>query len=306
MTQPAVGAPPTPFSRLAATLVSERVVVAVILLNSLALFVMASTDDDGALEVAARVVDYLCVVFFVVETALKLSRAGWAAYWANGWNRFDLPLVVISSPVLLSPAIDLQWFAFVLVLRLGRLFRLLRLLRFIPNRDHLLAGIRRALKASVGVLLALLLLNFILALGATFLFGRLAPEHFGNPFLSVYSLFRVFTVEGWYELPELIAARAEHPVWVVLARVYFAASVLLGGIVGLSLANAVFVDEMLADNQSALEAKMDQLHAEISALRQGLGIAAPRTAAPPPAPAPPATEQEASPERPPAGTLAPG
>jgi voltage-gated sodium channel len=259
-----------PFAALREHLISERVVVGGILLNSLALVVLASVGEATPLGKIAIFVDIACAVFFILEAGFKISKLGWADYWDNGWNRFDFLVVLLSSPVLLTPFLGLHEFGAVLVLRLGRLFRLFRLLRFIPNRDHLMDGVRRSLNASIGVLLALGLLNFILSMGATFLFGRIAPEHFGNPLVSVYSLFKVFTVEGWYEIPDLLAMRAEHPVWGFIARLYFIGAVLVGGIVGLSLANAVFVDEMTMDNNRGLELKVDELQAEIRALREAL------------------------------------
>jgi voltage-gated sodium channel len=265
-------------NRLAHALVSERFVLGAILVNTLALVVMASTDDETPLARAAERVDLACVAFFVLEAALKVRLRGWAAYWASNWNRFDLTLVILSSPVLLSPLVDLHHFAVVLVLRLGRLFRLFRLLRFIPNRDHLLAGIRRSLRAAVGVVLALLLLNFILGVGATFLFARLDPDHFGNPLLSCYTMFQVFTVEGWPDIPARLAEKAGDPVWGILARAFFSVAVLVGGIVGLSLANAVFVDEMTSDNNDELTAKVDALRADLADLRRAMGL--------PPAPPP--------------------
>ncbi len=262
-------------------LISERVVVPAIILNAMALIVLASVEEGSPVARAAMAVDYACVLFFVLEAALKVSVRSWAGYWASGWNRFDLIIIVLSAPALLTPVVDLHELSVLLVLRLGRLFRLFRLLRFIPNRDHLVAGVCRSLKASVGIVLGLMLLNLILALGATFLFGRFAPEHFGNPALSLYSLFRVFTLEGWYEFPDLLAARAAHPLWAVLARLYFLGSVLAGGVVGLSLANAVFVDEMMMDNNSDLEKKVDALQEEIRSLKTLLIAESARAATPP-------------------------
>lgn len=276
---------------LGTVLASERVVVPVIVLNAVSLFVAALADEGTTLERMALHVDYACVVFFLFEALLKIRAAGWRGYLASGWNRFDLLLVLASSPVLVTPAVEFQYFGVILVLRLGRLFRLFRLLRFVPNRDHLMLGVRRSLKASVGVVLALALLNFILALGATFLFGRFAPEHFGNPVLAMYTMFRVFTIEGWSSIPDLVVQRASNPVWGVLARVYFASSVLVGGVVGLSLANAVFVDEMTSDNNAGLEAKVDALRAELADLRRALGAppTSPTGAAPADAPGSPST-----------------
>ena len=269
-------------------IIAERSVVAVILLNTLALTVMAFTDPDLvtpgsvldggptlAIFSVARWVDYACVVYFIIETGLKMLQHGFSAYWRNRWNRADFIIVLISAPVLLSPLFETHALSIVLVLRLGRLFRLFRLMRFIPNREHLYQGVRRALRASIGVFLALCLINVILSLGATQLFGKAAPEYFGNPALSSYSLFRVFTVEGWYEIPDTVAARS-YPLLAVLARLYFMGSVLVGGFLGVALANAVFVDEMTMDNNDPLEKKIDALTEEIRALKEQLATATDR------------------------------
>ena len=137
-------------------------------------------------------------------------------------------------------------------------------------------GIRRALRASVGVFLALLLINLILAVMATLLFRDLDPEHFGNPISSGYSIFQVFTVEGWNEIAENLERRAAESsavnpkLLIAGTRVFFVIAVLIGGILGLSLANAVFVDEMMMDNTEALERKVDTLTEEVRRLRDDL------------------------------------
>lgn len=247
-------------------IIAERSVVGVILLNTVALVTLGFVERGTEIEQLARWVDYGCVIYFGVETLLKVMTEGWRPYWQSGWNRFDFVVVVLSTPVLLSPIIDTGALSTLLVLRLGRLFRLFRLLRFIPNRAHLYDGMKRALRASVGVFLALVLINVVLSIGATQLFGKYAEEHFGNPIIASYSLFRIFTIEGWHEIPDAIAQRAPYAVGVI-ARIYFSASVLLCGILGLSLANAVFVDEMTADNTKDLEGKVDQLLLELRELR---------------------------------------
>jgi voltage-gated sodium channel len=86
-------------------------------------------------------------------------------------------------------------------------------------------------------------------------------------------------VKGWYEIPDRIANQCENstkngynngkanPIWGVFARIYFIGSVMVMGIIGLSLANAIFIDEMTVDNTQALENKVDALQAEIRSLR---------------------------------------
>ncbi|MCA9620695.1 MAG: ion transporter [Myxococcales bacterium] len=266
---------------LSKLLISERVVVFVIVLNTIALGLVGHTDPQlGGLDnpfgsatptiyELARYLDYACVIYFLVEVVLKVRDQGFKHYWSSGWNRFDFIVVVLSIPVLFeNPTGPASPMSVVLSLRLGRLFRLFRILRFIPNREHLYQGMKRALRASVGVFLALFLVNIVLALGATQLFGATSREYFGNPLLSMYSLFKVFTVEGWYEIPDAIAKSAEHPAIGVLARLYFIMSVTLGGLLGLGLANAVFVDEMTMDNNDDLETKVDRLSEEIRRIRE--------------------------------------
>ena len=77
----------------------------------------------------------------------------------------------------------------------------------------------------------------------------------------------MFTIEGWYEIPKAIASNANGGWLVGLTRFYFVIVVLLGGIFGMSLANAVFVDEMTLDNNDVLEAKIDELQNRIEELK---------------------------------------
>ena len=218
-------------SRTLSRVFSDRVVIGAVLVDTVAQFIMASTRPDlvsaalrdpmSTVYLGAHVVDYACIGYFVLEAVAKIRVDGFRAYWNNGWNRFDFIVVLLSLPALLGPLFPLRHMSTFVVLRIGRVFRLFRLLRFIPHADHLYAGIKRALKASVGVLIALLLINLVLALGATQLFGRSAPQYFGNPALSMYSMFRVFTVEGWHEIPDLLVLRGGSNLWAFFVRGYW-------------------------------------------------------------------------------------
>jgi voltage-gated sodium channel len=256
--------------RLVDFIIAEWTVVAIILLNAVSLFVLSMYPASSRYDTVWFDIDYGCTAFFVIEALLKIRRFSWRGYWESGWNRFDFIIILVSLPAFIEPFMDVHGFSTILILRIGRLFRMLRLVNFIPNRDHLGAGIARALKASFGVLVGLFIINLVLSIGASFLFSHLAPEHFGTPFLSMYTMFKVFTIEGWYEIPDLLASRADGQEWAYLARMYFVVSVTIGGILGLSLANAVFVDEMTMDNTRDLEQKVDRLADEIHSLRTEL------------------------------------
>jgi voltage-gated sodium channel len=247
-------------------LIHERVVMTVIVLNAVTAFLHAFQSFPAPIRDGLYWIDYGCAVFFVIEIATKVSFRGWSSFWEDGWNRFDFIVVALSLPYLLSPTplFNLEGLGAILLLRLGRLLRLLRLVHFIPNQEEIQQGIARALRASVGVFLALFLYTFTLTLFSYSLFHGHAPQYFGDPLTALYSMFQIFTVEGWYEIPNRIAQQSG---WAIggFARVYFAFTVLTGGIIGLSLANAVFVDEMVIDNTRDLEDDVDEIQDNLRA-----------------------------------------
>lgn len=247
--------------------ISEHLVLGVIVINAIALLAHSMCPEGSFMAKVSTHVDICCVVFFIIEAYIKIRNEGMRKYWSSWWNKFDFVIVLISLPVFLEPFIGLQGFATILILRLGRLFRLFRLMIFIPDLDHMFAGIARALKASIGVFAGLLIFNLIFAIGATILFGHYAPEHFGNPLLSIYSTFKIFTVEGWYDVPDIIAQRADNVALALLVRAYFVIVVVVGGILGLSLANAIFVDQMTMDNTAELETRVEKLTEEVRELK---------------------------------------
>lgn len=253
-------------------LISDRVIFFLIALNALVLFLDAFPDVQKNFGDVFRYIDVACILMFVIEAIVKVRLSGWRGYLGNGWNRFDFLVVLLSLPVLLDwfLPVHTQEFSLVSMLRLGRFLRFSRMLRFMPNSEHIWTGVGRALKASLGVFLVLLMLNMIFAVGATMLFsdsGSAAEKYFRDPLTSLYTLFKVFTVEGWYEVPDELAEANVDASVILQVRIYFVAAVLIGGILGLSLANAVFVDEMTTDNTNDLEQMVGDLKDDVAQYR---------------------------------------
>lgn len=258
-------------------LVGEPTVLVLIAINVLAVFMRAFPTRY---QIFFDWVDYVCVCYFVFEAIVKIRVFGFNGYWARAWNRFDFFIVLAGMPLLLTtPSMDssLGAFAIAPLLRAGRFLRFVRLMRFVPDASRLWRGTCRAIRASIGVFIVLFVLNLILAMGGNILFSKDSPKYFGDPLTSSYTLFKVFTVEGWHEIPDEIAQdleakrpeaeRGEPNPAVALLRGYFIVSVLVGGILGLSLANAIFVDEMTMDNNDELEKQVAGLKQQIEDLR---------------------------------------
>ena len=114
-------------------------------------------------------------------------------------------------------------------------------------------------------MIAFFIYSFVFAVISYYLFDDLAPEYFANPAVSFYTIFQLFTVEGWYEIPAAAAENSSllEAFWI---KTYFVIMLLTGGIFGLSIINSIFVDAMVSDNNEDLERKIDRLEDKIDYL----------------------------------------
>lgn len=244
---------------------NEWAIVWAILINSVLLFLLGFSQFRHYYPFI--LLDHVLTGFFLMEVIVKVRVSGWKNYIADFGNKFDFTLVVISLPSMFELFMTVPDFSYLLVFRLLRVLRILRFMRFIPNIRQMIAGIQRAFRASAFIFAALLIYNVLLGILSSYLFADDAPQFFGNPLISLYSIFQIFTLEGWYEIPSAIIEGGLVAPWTHgLIRFYFFMVVLTGGIFGFSILNAIFVDEMVMDNNEGLEAKVDALNEKVDRL----------------------------------------
>ena len=235
-----------------------------VLINTGIIFVSGFIPNQGGVLL---LIDSLFTLLFLIEAIVKIRVRGFSEYWSDGWNRFDFILVLIALPSCINIFGDvLPGTNTLLSLRTLRAFKAFRMLKFIPNIEGILNGVKLAFKASYIVAIGLIVLLLVFSIITTFLFGNVAPQYFGNPALSVYSIFRLFTIEGWYEMPEAIATNGGTTM-AVFARVYFSILLFMGGIIGMSLVNSIFVDAMAADNNDEVLEKLSQLERKLDKMQ---------------------------------------
>ena len=188
----------------------------------------------------------------------RKNAYSWRGYIGSRKNLFDFSILAGSLFLLLFPAFQTSGVAF---LRMFRILALLRILRLLPNTEHVLRGLARAIVASKAILILLaVMLVFFSMLGYS-LFSSYLPEFFGNPLTAMNTIFQIFTIENWGAAPE--AAKLLNDDNLYHAINLFVISVLiLGGFIALSLANAVFVDEMVSDNNNDIKKELMELKAE--------------------------------------------
>ena len=190
------------------------------------------------------------------------------------WNQFDFIVTLIALPSLLNffEAANVQTTLF-LSFRALRVFRALRIakaariMRYIPDIDKLFQGLKAALKSCFVVVMGFIVLMLITSILSSTLFGEIVPEYFGTPGQSLYSTFRLFTIEGWFEIPDMISARTSTGMG-TFAKIYFSLFLFGGGIIGVSLINSFFVDAMAEDNNEDVLIKLEEMEAMMKEMQE--------------------------------------
>jgi len=249
---------------------NDRFILGLIIINAVILFVGGYLTLENHKQIFLFA-DNLLTSLFILELIIKLNEFGVKNYFSSNWNKLDFFLIIISIPALISFVLRVDIFdvSFLLVFRILRVFKAFRFFKFIPNIGELVSGVQRALKASVFVLLGFIIYIFIIGILSFYLFQNSNTEYFSNPTISLYSTFKIFTVEGWYEIPETITASySESRSFFIY--LYFIFVVVSGGIIGLSLVNSIFVDSMISDNNDELEKKIDDLDNKVTQILKKL------------------------------------
>jgi voltage-gated sodium channel len=238
-------------------LLNDRFVLSLIIFNAIVLFLI-SFETILSSFYFLHYVDLFISLIFIIEMFYKIKLDSFSVYWKDSWNKLDFFINITIMPSLFLFFISDIDFLFLTILRLGRVFKFLRFFKYIPNIEHLMRGIKRSFKSSLFVVIAFFIYMFIVSILSCFLYKGILPEYFKDPLISLYSIFKIFTIEGWYEIPDLIASKTSENV-AFFSKIYFIFLLLTGGICGLSLINAIFVDELVADNNDQLEKKIDKI-----------------------------------------------
>lgn len=165
----------------------NRAIIAVIIFNALLIGVDTYVDSPvlGGLQ-------WGCVGVYVVELVLKFAaRRGAREFFADGWNIFDLIIVVAAF----VPEVG----ALSAVLRVLRVLRVFRLVRTIPELRLIVTVLARSIVSMKYIGLLALICFYIFAVAGYELFGRTMPE-FGSLHESLFTLFRVLTGDDWSQL----------------------------------------------------------------------------------------------------------
>lgn len=248
---------------------NERFILFVIIINAVIIF----TQSYGIEHRWLTALDLACTLIFTIEMIVKHMVYGLKGYWADGWNKMDGTLVILSFPSIIAffAPTAMENLSFLLILRLLRVLRFFRVMHFFPNFSKIVVGFKLAMRNSWGILCSFTVIIIIFGMLNCSLFHEADPEHFYSPIRSIYSVFQICTIEGWYDIPNAVAEYYGAFTWMAsVVRLYFCLLLIMGGIIGMSFINSVFVDAMVADNNNEVLDKLVELQKTVEEMKQQL------------------------------------
>jgi voltage-gated sodium channel len=181
------------------------------------------------------------------------------------WNKIDFYSVLLASPsigVLFTE--DLEIFAGFTALRSLRIFKILRVIEFIPEGKKISSKLLKALKGVFFIMVVFIIYSTITSLISVTLFKSSSPSFFSNAFDSFYTMFKIFSGDGYSDVVADIVSNSSVE-FGYFTKLYFVMIVFTGSILGLSLINSVFIDQMSSFNEkdekqrNVLENKLDEI-----------------------------------------------
>jgi voltage-gated sodium channel len=206
----------------------QNAIVAVIIANAITIGVQ-TYPISGWLHSTLEVADRVFLGIFVAELVLRFAADGFrpTRFFRSGWNVFDF-LVVAAAFI---PGISNNS----TVLRLIRLLRVARLLRKLPDISVLFDGMRRAAGPAFSLVALTVLLCYLYAIIGVVLFGRGAPQYFGNAGEGLLTLFTLLTLEGWntvmYDLRAVSPAAVPYSLSFILIGTYIVINLVVGVVI---------------------------------------------------------------------------
>ncbi len=186
-TEPEPQAPKNKLQALVENPVFSNAVIAVILVNAVALGLETSATVMERWGDILLVIDKACLAVFVAELLVKLA-AYRLNFFKSGWNWFDAIIVGVA----LTPSSG----AFS-VLRALRILRAFRLISAIPKMRGVIHALLAAIPAMGSVIAILGLIFYVFSVMATKMFGGAFPDWFGSVGAALYTLFQIMTLESW-------------------------------------------------------------------------------------------------------------
>jgi voltage-gated sodium channel len=249
---------------------NEELLLTLILINVGVLY-LHTFDELIPYYAFFEIVDLLFTLVFAVEIGFKIyeieSNKKLKKYLKSNWNKIDFFSVVLSIPSIFAFFFDqFEVFTLFVVLRSLRVFKFLRIIEYIPNGKRISSQMFNAFRSVMFIIFAFTIYSVIISLISVSLFKHYSPTYFHNAFDSFFTIFKVFSGDGFSDVVADIEANSGKGVaFMYFTKFYFVFIVFTGSILGLSLINSIFIDQMSRSDEKS-EKETDKLDEKLDLL----------------------------------------
>ena len=249
---------------------NEKLIFFLILFNLIVIY-LHSFDIFQSYFFYFDLIDIFLTLFFSIEIAHSVffQYGSFSAYFKNNWNKLDFISVLISLPsILIIFDSEFEILTGFIALRSLRIFKTLRIIEYIPGGKKITLKILSAFKGVTFILFAFVIFTTVISVISVSLFKNSAPQYFHNAFERFYTIFKIFSGDGFSDVVAEIQANSTEGI-TVFAKLYFVFIVFLGTILGLSLVNSIFINEMstiVDEVDENNDIAIDELKAQINLL----------------------------------------
>ncbi|WP_069471020.1 ion transporter [Candidatus Marithrix sp. Canyon 246] len=225
----------------------ELFVIFIIIFSALVVGVKTYSISPVMLQVIS-ILDWLITIFFLIEICIRfISEENKKDFFKNGWNIFDTLVVTISL-------IPIENSEMAVVGRLIRIFRVLRMISIIPDLRILLTSLMKAMPQLGYIVLMLFIIFYIYAAVGSIFFEAINPTLWGNISISMLTLFRIMTFEGWADI--MYESMAVYP----LSWMYYLSFIFLTTFAFLNMVIGIVVNVLDEEHRAARLKKEQQTH----------------------------------------------
>ena len=164
----------------------DLLIMSLIVINAMALGLMASDIKNVAFDKILFVLDRLCMAIFVIEMIMKIYAYG-LKFFKKGWNVFDFVIVAISS---------VPFANYFIIFRTFRLFRSLKYINQFSRLKNLVNTFILLLPNFIAMLAVFAVFFYVFSITSVYLYGGVFVE-FSTLSHAMFTMLQVFTLDGW-------------------------------------------------------------------------------------------------------------
>jgi len=205
--------------------------------------------------------DVFFTLFFCVEIGIKINdqhgNDKFRSYLKSHWNKIDFISILLALPSVGAVIFhNLEIFAGFTALRSLRVFKFLRIIEYIPSGKHISKQMFKAFRGVSFIIFAFMVYSTVISLISVSLFKEYAPQYFNNAFDAFFTIFKVFSGDGFSDVVSAITYNSSEA-FDYFTKFYFVFVVFTGSILGLSLINSIFIDQMSKVEEHIDESEKD-------------------------------------------------